>query len=130
VTGLPRRHRRGAANSPRAVRFLGERKKEAIMSLRSRLLISAPLAASLLALPLLASPAHADWHRGGWNHRGYTHYHRGPGPVAGALVGLGIGALVGGAIAQSYAPPPPVVYAQPPAYYAPPGYYAAPPPPA
>jgi hypothetical protein len=49
--------------------------------------------------------------------------------VAGALVGLGVGALIAGAIASqqpySYAPPP-VVYAPPPAYYPPPIY--APPP--
>lgn len=39
--------------------------------------------------------------------------------VGGVLLGLGIGALLGGALA----PPPPVVYAPPP-----PNYYAPPPP--
>jgi hypothetical protein len=92
------------------------------------LLIAAPVAAGLLAAPA----AHAEWrgHGGyGW-HGGYGHYHggwRGPG-VAGALLGLGAAAVVGGVIAsQAYAPPP-VVYAPPPGYYAPPpAYYAAPP---
>ena len=92
------------------------------------LLIAAPVAAGLLAAPA----AHAEWrgHGGyGW-HGGYGNYHggwRGPG-VAGALLGLGAAAVVGGVIAsQAYAPPP-VVYAPPPGYYAPPpAYYAAPP---
>ncbi|HEY4040734.1 MAG TPA: hypothetical protein VGM32_02695 [Rhodopila sp.] len=101
------------------------------------LLIAAPIAAGLLAAPA----AHAEWHGhggGGW-HGGGWHggheggWHRGPG-VAGAILGLGAAAVVGGVIAsQAYAPPPvyyappPVYYAPPPAYYAPPpGYYAPP----
>ena len=67
-----------------------------------------------------------DWHGGDWHGGGY----RGPGPgVAGAILGLGAAAVIGGVIAsQAYAPPPPVYYAPPPAYYAqPPGYYAPPP---
>ena len=90
------------------------------------LLIAAPIAAGLLAAPA----AHAEW-RG---HGGYGHYYggyhggwHGPG-VAGAILGLGAAAVVGGVIAsQAYAPPP-VVYAQPRPYYAPPPVYYAPPP--
>jgi len=105
------------------------------------LLIAAPVAVGLLAA---APAAHADWHRhgGGWG-GGYGYHHdggRGPG-IAGAILGLGAAAVIGGVIASQsyappppvvYAPPPPVVYAPPPAYYpapvyaAPPGYYAAP----
>jgi hypothetical protein len=90
----------------------------------------------LLATALAASPvaAEAGWHGGG-----------GGNFVGGALLGLGLGAVVGGALAQPryapppvyYAPPPPVYYAPPPpvyyapgppVYYAPPpGYYAPPP---
>ena len=84
----------------------------------SKLLMAAPIAAGLLAAPA----AHADW-RGdrGWHHRD----HDNSGAIAGAILGLGAAALIGGAIASSqphyYAPPPPVVYAPPPPYY--PGYY-------
>jgi hypothetical protein len=95
------------------------------------LLVAAPLAAGLLAAPM----AHADWHgRGGWHggpgwHGGY-HHDRGPG-VAGAILGLGAAAIIGGVIASQEYQPPPVVYAPPPAYYAPPppAYYPPPPPP-
>lgn len=100
------------------------------------LLVATPVAAALLAAPA----AHAEWrghggggwHGGGWHgggwHGGHDYHHGGPG-VAGALLGLGAAAVIGGVIAsQAYAPPPPVYYAPPPAYYAPPpGYYAAPP---
>ena len=115
------------------------------------------LASALVAISIAASPlaANADDHHnyggggqgydhGGYNHGGYDHddhgdynrggdYRHGGGDngLAGALLGLGIGALVGGAIVSSqqpqYAPPPPVYYAPPPpAYYAPPpgAYYA------
>ena len=110
-----------------------------------RLLLAVPvLAAGMLAAPA----ANADWyrggHRGGWGghghyrggwggpryyHRGYGGYGygRGYGPgaiVGGALLGLGAGAVIAGAIA------PRVYY--PPTYYAPPAYYPpvyAPPPP-
>jgi hypothetical protein len=89
----------------------------------SKLLIAAPIAAGLLAAPA----AHADW-RGhpGW-HGGGGGWHRGhdnSGAVAGAILGLGAAAIIGGVLAsqsQYYAPPPPVVYAPPPPYY--PGYY-------
>lgn len=88
------------------------------------------LLAAIAAIGLVAAPAaHAqprDWRgRGHFEHRGH-----GPGPaVAGALVGLGVGALVGGAIVaaqQPYYAPPPVAYPPPGAYYPPPPY--APPP--
>jgi hypothetical protein len=103
------------------------------------LLIAAPVAAGLLAAPAAHAEWHGhgggghggawhggDWHGGDWHGGGY----RGPGPgVAGAILGLGAAAVIGGVIAsQAYAPPPPVYYAPPPAYYAqPPGYYAPPP---
>ncbi len=86
------------------------------------LLIAAPVALGLLAAPA----AHAEWRgHGGWGHRGY--YHGGGGGVlAGALLGLGAAAVVGGIIASQ----PHVVYAPQPGYYAPPayapGYYQAP----
>ena len=105
-----------------------------------RSLTALALAATLVApLPALAQ----NWHdRGGhYDHgrgpdrgrgpdhgRGYDHRGGGNGGavVGGALLGLGVGALLGGALASSqpaYRPPPPVYYA-PPA----PGYYAPPPP--
>ncbi len=95
--------------------------------MRARLgLLSLLTAAALLAA---APAAHAEWHgRGGWHGGGW----HGPGPVvAGTLLGLGLGAVVAGALAPPvYAPPPPVVYAPPPVVYAPPPVlYAAPPPP-
>lgn len=90
--------------------------------------------AAVAALGLVAAPmAHADWHRD-W--RGDHHYYHhdddddGGGVAAGALIGLGLGALVGGAIAASQQPyyaPPPVAYAPPPAYYPAPSYYQPPP---
>ena len=98
-------------------------------------LVAVPVMVGLLAAPA----AHADWRgrEGGW-HRGYEHEHRGGPGVAGAIIGLGAAALLGGAIASQaygpppayYAPPPPVYYAPPPrVYYAPPQAYYAPPPP-
>ena len=92
------------------------------------------LVAALTAVGLLAAPAaHADWrdHHGGWHgdygRHGY-YRHDGGNAAAGALVGLGIGALIGGVIASQsqYYAPPPAYYAPPPAYYAAPVY--APPP--
>jgi hypothetical protein len=93
------------------------------------LLIAAPVAVGLLAAPAV----HAEWHgRGGHGGGGHDYHghggYRGPG-VAGALLGLGAAAVIGGVIAsQTYAPPPPVYYAPPPAYYPPPPpiYYAPP----
>ena len=107
------------------------------------LLIAAPLAVSLLAAPA----ANAEWghrgggwsghgggwggHGGGWGGHGgwgYRGGYRGPGPIAGALLGLGAAAVIGGVIASQpyyYAPPPPVAYAPQP-YHPAPGYYAPP----
>ena len=94
------------------------------------LLIAAPVAIGMLAAPA----AHADWrghggHGGYGGYRGgYEHEHRGGPGVAGAIIGLGAAALLGGVIAsQVYAPPPQVYYAPPPVYYAPPQVYYAPP---
>lgn len=98
------------------------------------LLMAAPLAAGLLGAPL----AHAEWRGGGgpgWHGRPHWHGHgHGPG-IAGAVIGLGAAAVLGGVIAsQAYAPPPPAYYPPPayapppPAYYPPPpGYYPPPP---
>ena len=91
------------------------------MSPKFGLLVAVPVAVGLLA----ASPADAYWRRG-YGYRGF-----GVGPaIAGAVVGLGVGAALSGAYARPYyAPPPvyyappPVVYAPPPAYYGYPGYY-------
>ena len=77
------------------------------------------------ALGLVTSPAEAQWRRDhGYRH---GHYYRGVGPgaiVGGALLGLGVGAL----LAAPYAAPPPVVYSPPPVVYAPPppAYYPPP----
>jgi hypothetical protein len=101
------------------------------MRIWSSLLIAAPVAVGLLAAPA----AHADWrnHGGGWGRGGgwhgqQWHHDRGNGDaLTGALIGLGVGALIGGVIASSqpqYYPPPPVAYAPPPPYAAP--VYAAP----
>ncbi len=95
----------------------------------TRKLIATALAASTLAVSFGAatSPAEAQWRRGGYGRGYHNYYHRGIGPgavVGGALLGLGIGAL----LAAPYAAPPPVVYAPPPrVYYYPPAYAYAPP---
>ncbi|GAC1346180.1 MAG: hypothetical protein NVSMB18_27680 [Acetobacteraceae bacterium] len=94
------------------------------------------LAASLAVIPLagilafVPTPAQAQWRPA----YGPRYYHRGPGIaplIGGALLGLGVGAL----LAAPYPPPPRVVYAPPPpyypsaaAYYPPPAYAYAPPP--
>lgn len=83
------------------------------------------LLAAIAAIGLAVAPAaHAQPRH--W--RGHAHYdHRGGlGPAAtGALVGLGVGALIGGAIVASQQPyyaPPPVAYPPPTAYYPAPAY--------
>src|SRR5487761_2433366 len=99
------------------------------------------LGTGLMALGLLAAlAAQAEWQqdRGDWHGheqrhwRGGDEYHGGDGgdAIAGAVIGLGLGALLGGMIAaqpQYQSAPPPVV-AAPPGYYPAPGYgYPAPP---
>ena len=102
------------------------------MSRFKALLVAVPVVVGVLAAPA----AHADWrghgdhgwHGGGGWHGGYEHGHRGGSGIAGAILGLGAAAIIGGVIAsQTYAPPP-VVYAPPPAYYPPPAAYYPPPP--
>ena len=95
------------------------------MLFRKSTVIPGLIAAGVLAA---APAAYAEWHGRGWGWHGAPHYyehHHGDGgaAVAGALVGLGLGAIIGGVIASqpAYAPPP-VTYAPPPAYY-PPAYY-------
>jgi hypothetical protein len=98
-----------------------------------RSLIAFSLATTLLA-PLPASAQNWHDHGGHYDHgrghdrdQGYDHRGgNGGAVVGGALLGLGVGALIGGALASSqpaYRAPPPVYYAPPP-----PGYYAPPPP--
>jgi hypothetical protein len=91
--------------------------------------------AGVIAAGMLAAPAaEADWRYrgGGWGPRYYAapRYY-GPGPaIAGAILGLGVGAAIAGAYAAPpyyYAPPPPVYYAPPPApYYYGPGWVSKP----
>ena len=90
------------------------------MSPKLGLLVAVPVTLGLLAA---SSPAHAYYR--GYGYRGF-----GAGPaIAGAIVGLGVGAAISGAYApRYYAPPayyapPPVYYAPPPVYYGYPGYY-------
>jgi hypothetical protein len=98
----------------------------------SKLLFAAPIAAGLLAAPAAYADRdhHGGWDRGGWHgDRGWHRDHDDGGAIAGAILGLGAAALIGGVIAsqqapQYYAPPPPVVYAPPPPYYPPPAYAA------
>lgn len=102
------------------------------ISVRPRLASTLLLATALAASPLTAE---AYWHGGGCYNCGGGNF------AAGALLGLGVGAVVGSTVARPhyyapppvyyappppvyYAPPPPVYYAPPPpVYYAPPGYY-------
>jgi len=102
------------------------RVKDQTMRKRTSTLLAAIAVIGLAVAPAAqAQPRH-------WHDRGhYGHFdHHGPGPaVAGALVGLGVGALIGGAIAASQQPyyaPPPVAYPPPGAYYPPPPYAPAP----
>jgi 4-amino-4-deoxy-L-arabinose transferase-like glycosyltransferase len=81
------------------------------------------------------NPPSAQWHgdqRSYGGYGGYGYHDNSGAIVGGALLGLGLGALLGGALVA----PPPVVYAPPPVPYyynnGPPPYYAypyAPPPP-
>ena len=91
------------------------------ISVRPRLASTLLLATALAASPLTAQ---AYWHGGGgcWNCGG-----GGGNFAAGALLGLGVGAVIASR-PHYYAPPPPVYYAPPPVYYTPPpvAYYPAP----
>jgi hypothetical protein len=99
------------------------------MSPLKSLFVAVPVAIGLLAAPA----AHAEWRggHGGWHgpeRHGDWHGGHGPG-IAGAVIGLGAAAIVGGVLAsQAYARPPAVVYAPPPVYVAPPPVVYAPPP--
>lgn len=94
---------------------------------RKYLAIALTASTLIAGLAATATPAEAQWHRGyGGYGRGYGHRGYGIGPgaiVGGALLGLGVGAL----LAAPYAAPPPVVYAPPPRVYYPPRYAYAPP---
>lgn len=104
------------------------------MSLSRVVRVLTVTAAMLVPLAASAQPAHEERGRPETRHyeqhgspAGRNGYHDGGGDntgavVAGALLGLGIGAVIGGAVAQ------PPVYAPPPVYYAPPPTYYAPPP--
>ena len=106
------------------------------MRLRT-VLLAVPAAATLLMAPA----AHADWRGHGYGSALWvSHHHGGIGVapvIAGAVVGLGVGAVVAGVLAPPvvvapppvmYAPPPQMVYAPPPqVVYAPPVMYAPPP---
>lgn len=106
-------------------------------------LFAGALCLSLIAAPMAQADWHGHgdfhgdrgWHGGDWHGRGGDWHGRGDddeggnGALAGALIGLGLGAVLGSVIAsqpQYAAPPPPVVAAPPPAYYPPPNYGNAP----
>ncbi len=106
--------------------------KKVLTTLSVFALVAAGYAAS-------ATAANADgWHRGYGGYGGYGpgyyrgyHHHNGGGAALGAgLLGLGVGALIGGAIAYSYEQPryyePAPVYVAPPRYYRTEPVYVAP----
>ena len=97
----------------------------------STLLVAATVAAGLLAAPAAHADwrGHHEWHGGGWHQCWHHENHDNGAAIAGAVLGLGAAAILGGVLASQqpayYAPPPPpVVYAPPPGYYAAPGYYS------
>lgn len=96
--------------------------------------MTASIAGSAIAEPHDHGWHHDRWHDGGWHgDRGYYQDNTGA-AIGGALLGLGVGALLGSTLAPPpqayYAPPPQSYYAPPPVYYPPPpqSYYAPPPP--
>ena len=97
------------------------------MTRTGRIFAALPVLAVMALAPAVANAQYyhrgygGGYYRGGYGYRGY-----GVGPfVGGALLGLGVGAVI--ASTPRYYAPPPVYYAPPPVYYAPPAYYAAPP---
>lgn len=109
------------------------------MTRNGRILLALPILATMALAPAVANAQYYNrgygGYRGGYGYgHGYGHRGFGAGPfLGGAVLGLGLGAVIAGA-PRYYAPPPPVVYAPPPAYYPapvyaapaypPPGYYA------
>ncbi|WP_209443392.1 hypothetical protein [Falsiroseomonas frigidaquae] len=96
--------------------------------------LPAAIFAGVLAFGALASqPALADWRYRGHHHHRYHYHNNGAAVLGGALLGLGVGAALGAALAPPavvYAPPPVVYYPPPPVYWAPvqqAPIYAAPP---
>jgi hypothetical protein len=94
------------------------------------LLIAAPVALGLLAAPAAQAEwrghGGGGWDRGGWNRGGWEHREHRGNALAGALLGLGAAAVIGGIIASQ---PPPAYYpapGYPPGYYPAPAYYPAP----
>jgi hypothetical protein len=91
---------------------------------RSRFAVVA-LGVPLALATLMPAPAHAQ--RYGY-HGGYYRHGFGGVGVAGAILGLGVGAAIAGAYAPRYYGPTPYYYAPPPVVYAPPPVvYGAPP---
>ena len=107
--------------------------------LRNPALVIALAAASVPAASASAQwrdGDHGSWRDHGWHDRDHDRDHRwqgggdwrrrgygwGPGAVVGgALLGIGIGAAIGGAYPPTYYAPPPAYYPPPPpVYYAPP----------
>ena len=88
-----------------------------------RIITTLPVLAALALAPVAAN---AQFYRGSYGyHGGYRYGYRGfgVGPfIGGAVLGLGLGAVIAGA--PRYYAPPPVVYAPPPVYYPAPAYVA------
>ncbi len=100
------------------------------MTRTGRILAALPILAVMALAPVAANAQYYGGrggyggYRGGYGGYGYGHRGFGVGPfVGGALLGLGLGAVI--TSAPRYYAPPPVVYAPPPVYYPAP-YYAAP----
>src|SRR5579859_5230069 len=105
---------------PRQLRRCGIGRAFMIRSSTLRMAAVLALAGAVAAPAVTPAFAYERWeHHGGWGGGHERHdWDRGPGVgLGGALLGLGVGAAVGAAIAGSA---PPAYYAAPPAYYAPP----------
>ncbi len=94
-------------------------------------LVGALALAAATVAPASTSHAWDRWHHdGGWGGGRAWQGNGGCGGcgVAGALLGLGVGAVLGAALANGEGPPPPAYYSgPPPAYAPPPGVYPPPP---